>query len=111
TRRSSDLAHRGGDAVGGLEPDAAHVESNPVWRALDDARGAVSVMLDAALREAGGRAVRLELHEHAAQRALRAPALLDLLNPLRAEPRQLGEALRRMVEHLQRGDPEFLDDA
>ena len=63
------------------------------------------------MASAAAGAVRLEEDHHVAQRALLAPRPCQRRPPLRAEAFDLGEAMRVLVEHLQRVEPERRHDA
>ncbi len=102
---------RPGDAVRGLEPDAAHVERETVRVQFYDLRSAVTVPVVNACGERRRSAMRLKDQHDVGDGVLRHPALADLVRPLRAETRHAGKLGRRLVEHLESLEPERLDDA
>ncbi len=119
------VAHAGGDAhrrllfdaqrrrelVGRQKADAPHVERQPVGvlaHARD--RGRAVALVDAR-RERRRDAVALQEHHHLAHLALAGPRLADRSRARRADAGDLADAARVAVEHLERGDPEPLDDA
>jgi hypothetical protein len=100
-----------GELVRRLEADPAHVEREPIRRALHHARGAVAVVLVDAEREPRRSAVHLQEHHDRAYGALRAPGALDLLHAARAEAAHLGQPRGLFVEHPHGIEPEGVDDA
>ena len=103
--------HLRGDPVGGPKADAPHVDREAVRIARDDRDRFRAVALEDAGREMHRRAVRLEEHHHVADRALLAPRRGELIGPNLSEPGDLAQAMRLLVEHLQRLELEMLHDA
>ena len=102
---------RARELIGRLEADAAHIERQTIRIALQNAGRLVAVLFEDARGQRGRRAVRLEQQHDVADRALRGPGLLDLLDAPLADAADLTQPLRVFVQYRQARKAEGRNDA
>ena len=99
------------DLVGGLEADAVDVLRQTIGIGLHQIDRGVAVLLVDFDGEAGVDAVALQKQHHLLDRFLFVPGAGDGGGALGADAQHLADALRRMIEHVQRFQAKALDDA
>ena len=100
-----------GDFVGGLEADAVNVVRQAIGIGLDEIDRGVAVLFVDLDGEAGVDAVALQEQHHLLDGFLLVPGAGDGLGALGADAQHFTDTLRRVIEHVQRLQPELLDDA
>ena len=99
-----------GDGVGCQEAETPDVAAEPVGVLLDDGDGVHAVLPVDARCLSGADAVGLEEDHHVADALLGGPRVVDQLHAHLADPLDLHEAARGLLDDLQRVGAEAVDD-
>src|SRR5262249_1754424 len=109
-RRAAVDAQALGELVGGVEAEAPDLARQPVRVLADALDRLLAVSLVDADRAGRADAVRLQEHHDGAHRLLLAPALADALDAARADPLDLLQERRALVDDCQGALAEDRDD-